>query len=366
MFMTANPFKLEYEQIKEDLIKQTEDFLLNGNWLALRLILKSSPKQITQLAKITLFEKKIISEEDFIPSLFFERNERKFLSDPIELILNLMTENPKIFSNKLREYLLEKILPTSETLFGNAQEKINNALGDYLIETRGESLTDYPRLFENLVSKYPREISNFLPKIFELKWWDLAFRLFNLIPELINQYPEYVRISIENIFLNIYQFRNFKIILEKINISLYKTIENDLKIRFQEYFKEFKSLLTEEFTIEWVKKKKLLLSTAILFNSDNELIEILEKILEFNIEWNHMDPISSEINQFLYFIQINQKNHLLKNYLKKFKDLGYNLIRDYIKYEQTDKDLIQKLEISIFDIVDQDPKINAKYIDTLY
>ena len=364
--MTLNPFKLEYEHLKENLIKQTEDFLLNGNWSALRLILKSSPKQITGLAIIPLFEKKVISEENFIPSFFFERNGRKFLSDPIELILNLIAENPRIFSNKLRDFLLEKILPTSEILSGNAQEKINNALGDYLIETRSESLTDYPRLFENLISKYPNEISIFLPKIIELKWWDLAFRLFNLVPELINQYPEYIRISIENIILNIYQFRNFKRILEKINISLYNTIENTLRIRFQKYFKEFKSLSEEEFTIEWVKKKKLLLSTGILFYTENELIEIIEKILEFDIEWNYMDPISSEINQFLYFLQINHKNHLLKNYLKKFKDLGYNLIRDYIKYEKIDKDLIQKLDISIFDIVDQDPTINAKYIDSLY
>ena len=364
--MTLNPFKLEYKQIKENLIKQIEDFLLNGNWSALRLILKSSPKQITELEIIPLFEKRVISEEDFIPSFFFERNERKFLSESIEFILNLMAENPRIFSNNLRDFLLEKILPTSETLSGNAQEKINNALGDYLIETRSECLTDYPRLFENLVSKYPKEISIFLPKIFELKWWDLAFRLFNLVPELINLYPEYVRISIKNIFLNIYQFRNFKKILEKINISLYNTIENNLRIRFQKYFKEFKSLLEEEFTIEWVKKKKLLLSTGILFYTENELIEIIEKILEFNIEWNHQDPISSEINQFLYFIQTNKKNHLLKRYLKKFKDLGYNLIRDYIRFEKIDKDFIQELEISIFDIENQDPKINARYIDSLY
>ena len=183
--MTNNPPKLEYKQIKEDLFRKSEELLLNGDWSSLRLILKSSPKQITQLAKIPIFEQKIISEEGFIPSFFFERNERKFLSDPIELILNLMTENQRIFSNKLREFLLDKILPTSETLSGNAQEKINNALGDYLIKTRGESLTEYPRLFENLVSKYPREISNFLPKIFELKWWEIAYRLFNLIPELI-------------------------------------------------------------------------------------------------------------------------------------------------------------------------------------
>ena len=114
--MTLNPPKLEYKQIKEDSIKQTEKFLLNGNWSSLRLILKSSPKQITRLSKIPLFENKIISEEAFIPSFFFERNERKFLSDPIELILNLMTENPRIFSNKLREFLLDKILPTSENL----------------------------------------------------------------------------------------------------------------------------------------------------------------------------------------------------------------------------------------------------------
>ena len=172
--MTLTPLKREYKQIKEDLFKQSGDFLLNGDWSSLRLILKSSPKQITQLSKIPLFEQKIISEERFVPSFFFERNERKFLSDPIELILNLMTENQRIFSNKLREFLLDKILPTSETLSGNAQEKINNALGYYLIETRGKNLTEYPRLFENLVSKYPREISDFLPKIFELKWWYLA------------------------------------------------------------------------------------------------------------------------------------------------------------------------------------------------
>ncbi|MFW9873127.1 MAG: hypothetical protein ACFFG0_08510 [Candidatus Thorarchaeota archaeon] len=159
-------FKLEYEQIKENLIKQTEDFLLNGNWSALRLILKSSTKQITDLEIFPLFEKKVISEEDFIPSFFSERNERKYLSDPIELILNLMAENSRIFSNEIRDFLLEKILPTSETLSGNAQEKINNALGDYLIETRNESLTDYPRLFENLVAKYPKKIATFLPKIF--------------------------------------------------------------------------------------------------------------------------------------------------------------------------------------------------------
>ncbi|KKM06503.1 hypothetical protein LCGC14_1743330 [marine sediment metagenome] len=28
--MTLNPLKLEYKQIKEDLFKQTEEFLLNG------------------------------------------------------------------------------------------------------------------------------------------------------------------------------------------------------------------------------------------------------------------------------------------------------------------------------------------------
>jgi len=364
--MTLNPPKLEYKQIKEDLFKQTEGFLLNGNWSSLRLILKSSPKQITQLEKIPLFEKKIISEEAFLPSFFFERNERKFLSDLIELILDLMTENPRIFSNKLKEFLLDKILPTSETLSGNAQEKINNALGYYLIETRGESLTEYPRLFENLVSKYPKEISNFLPKIFELKWWDLAFRLFNLIPKLINLHHEYVKTSIENISLNIYQFRNFKKILEKTNISLSKTIENDLKIKFRDYFKEFISLSAEELTIEWLKEKKLELSTAILFYTDKELKEIIKKLLKFNIKWDHTDPISNVISQFLYFIQTSGKRHLLKDFLLGYKDLGYNIIRDYIRYEQLDNDLIKELEISIFDIVDQDPKINAQYIDSLY
>ena len=76
--MTLNPFKLEYKQIKEDLFKKSEEFLLSGDWSSLRLILKSSPKQITQLVKIPLFEEKIISEEVFLPSFFFERNERKF------------------------------------------------------------------------------------------------------------------------------------------------------------------------------------------------------------------------------------------------------------------------------------------------
>ena len=75
--MTLNPLKLEYKQIKEDLFKQSEEFLLNGDWSSLRLILKSSPKQITQLAKIPLFEKKIISEEAFLPSFFFLREMRE-------------------------------------------------------------------------------------------------------------------------------------------------------------------------------------------------------------------------------------------------------------------------------------------------
>ncbi len=364
--MTLNSLKLEYKQIKEDLFKQSEEFLLNGDWSIIRLILKSSPKQITQLAKIPLFEKKIISEEGFVPSFFFERNERKYLSDPIELILNLITENPRIFSNKLREFLLDKILPISETLSGNAQEKINNALGYYLIETRGESLTEYPKLFENLASKYPRKISNFLPKIFELKWWDLAFRLFNLVPELINLHLEYVKTSIENISLNIYQFRNFKKILEKTNIRLSKTIENDLKIKFRDYFKEFISLSAEKLTIEWLKEKKLQLSTGILFYTEKELKEIIKKLLKFKIKWDHTDSISNVISQFLYFIQTGGKNHLLKDFLLGYKDLGYNIIRDYIRYEKLDNDLIKKLEISIFDIVDQDPKINAQLIDSLY
>ncbi len=364
--MTLNPLKLEYKQIKEDLFKQTEEFLLNGNWSSLRLILKSSPKQITRLSKIPLFENKIISEEAFIPSFFFERNERKFLSDPIELILNLMTENPRIFSNKLREFLLDIILPTSEILSGNAQEKINNALGDYLIETRAESLTEYPRLFENLVSKYPREISNFLPKIFELKWWDLAFRLFNLLPELINLHPQYVETSIKNISLNIYQFREFKKICEKTNIGLSKKIENLLKIKFRENFKEFISLSAEELTIEWLKEKKFDFSTGILFYTEKELINIINHLLTLKIKWDNKDSISVIISQFLYFIQTNGKSHLLKEFLKEYNDLGYNLIRDYIRYEQLDNDLIKELEISIFDIVDKDPNINSQLIDLLF
>ena len=39
--MTLNTLKLEYKQTKEDLFKQTEEFLLNGDWSSLRLILKS-------------------------------------------------------------------------------------------------------------------------------------------------------------------------------------------------------------------------------------------------------------------------------------------------------------------------------------
>ena len=277
-----------------------------------------------------------------------------------------MAENPTIFSNELREFLLIKILPTSEILSGNAQEKINNALGDYLIETRGESLTAYPRLFENLVSKYPREISNFLPKIFELKWWYLAYRLFNLLPELINLHPEYVKTSIENISLNIYQFREFKKICEKTNISLYKTIENHLKIEFREHFKALISISAEQLTIEWLKEKKFDLSTGILFYTEKELKIIIKHLLKLKIKWDHTNSISIIISQFLYFIQTNGKSHLLKEFLKEYNDLGYNLIRDYIRYEQLDNELIKELEISIFDIVDKDPKINSQLIDLLF
>ncbi len=60
--MILKPIRLEYKQIKEDLIKLTGEFLLNGNWSSLRFILKSSPKQITKIAKIKLFEKKVISD----------------------------------------------------------------------------------------------------------------------------------------------------------------------------------------------------------------------------------------------------------------------------------------------------------------
>ena len=193
--------------------------------------------------------------------------------------------------------------------------------------------------------------------------WDFAFRLFNLITELNNLHPEYVKTSNENIPLNIYQFRNFKEILEKTNISLSKTIENDLKIKFQYYFKEFIALSAEEFTIEWLKEKKHQLSTAILFYTEEELKETVKKLLEFKIKWDYTDPLSHEINQFLYFIQTSGKSHLLKDYLLGYKDLGYNLIRDYIRYQQLDNDLIKDLKISIFDVVDQDPKINAQYID---
>jgi len=364
--MTLTILKLDYKQIKEETIKQTEEFLLNGNWSAIQMILKSSPKQITELEIIPLFQKKVMDEEIVITPYFFEKNDNKYLANPIEQILNIISENPTLFSNNFKEFLLEKILPDSEALSGNAQVKINNALGDFLLKTRGESLIDYPRLFENLVSKYPKEISAFFPKIFELKWWDLAFRLFNNVPELINQYPEYLKTTIENISLNIYQFRNIKKILEGINIGLSKTIENDLKIKFQDFLKEFNSLSREELTFEWLKEKQVSFSTGILFYNDEELKKIIKKFLEFGIRWDHTDHISSLLNQFLYYLQYNGKSYLLREFLQDYKDLGYNLIREYIKYETLDDELIKELDVSIFDIVDQDPKVNAKFIDSLY
>lgn len=358
---------LDYKQIKNNAIRQTEEFLLNGDWSSLRFILTSSPKQITDLEKISIFEEKVIFDNNFITNFFFEKNERKYLSDSIEIVLNLINERPEIFSDRLREYLLEKILPLSESLSGNAQEKINNAMGKYLIETRGEELTKYPRLFKNLVPKYPEQVSDFLPKIIELNRWKIVFRLFILKPKLINSHQQFVKPCINNNFFHIYRYKELKRTLEKLDKhQLLNTIKKDLKKRSQDFLMDFKTILKEDFTIEWIKNQKIHLSTAILFLKDEELKQIIEIILEFNIKWNHRDPIASQINQFLSFLQKNNKKYLLKNYIQDFKDLGYNIIREYIRFENFDKELIQEFDISIFDIVDKDPEINAQYIDKLY
>ncbi len=199
--------KFKYIDLKEHIIKKTQDFLMSGDWNSLNTILNSSPNQLIKYCNFSEFEKKImLEEESLIESYFIEKNNNRYLSSPIYFILSILAEDHQIFSKKFKEFILNKILPSSEKLSGNAQEYINNALGKFLIELKKEKLTDYPILFDNLISKYPTEIAYLIPKMVELEWWNAVYRIIELNPNLIKLFPKEIENLIRNHTFNRYQF----------------------------------------------------------------------------------------------------------------------------------------------------------------
>jgi len=298
--MTNHP-ELRYRDIKDTTLKKTRELLLNGDWNSLNIILKSSPNQIFLFVNILEFENKIFAEPDFIEPLFFERNDRHFLSHSIDFILNLMAENSEKFSDKFKEHILQLILPNSEELSGNAQEHINNALGEYLINREKENLTKYRNLFINLISKYPKKISFLIPKIVKLKWWWEVLRLILLEPENLSEYPSEIEELIKNNHFNHWDFNILKDLLEKYNESLYGLLLKEQELHYKEFIKDFYSLIVENLTGEWIREKGANFEYALNLFTNGELIKIIEKLLGFKISMSESSN-SMFIHHCLYEI----------------------------------------------------------------
>ncbi len=360
--------KFNYVEIKEEIIKNTQELLMCGDWSSLNSILNSSPNQLIKYCNFSNFEKKImLDDKSIIESYFMEKNNNIYLSSPVNFILSILAEDHRIFTKEFKELILNKILPCSEKLSGNAQEYINNALGRFLIGSKKEKLTAYPRLFDNLISKFPAEIANFIPKIVELEWWMVVYYIIRLYPKLIKLYPKEIEKLIKNHTFNRYQFNEFRDLLSQHNMSLYNLLLEEQEYRGTEFLKEFLSLTKDLLTDDWIRRTYSYFSPAIYIYSDEELKRIIKKLIKFKINNFQNNAKSSFIRDCLYTISTSGKSYLFKYFLQPLKNLGYTqFVSDFIRKNPSEKKIIKNYDISIMDIYDPDHKINSQNLDLLY
>lgn len=359
--------KLNYLEIKKSIINKTQEYLMGGDWDSLNTILKSSPNQLIKLCNFSAFEKQVmIAEITLIDTYFVERNNNKYLSDGIHFILSVLALDHQIFSDNFKNYILTKILPNSENLSGNAQELINNALGKFLIENIKNKLIDYPRLFENLISKFPMDLAEFVPKLVELERWHEVYSILVLVPNLVTQYQEELESLIRNGIFSRYHFNEMKKILHQNNFSLHSFLLAEEKRRKSDFLEEFLSLDSKKLTDTWIRIKGSFFSFAINLFSDEELTQIIRKLMSFNIN-NSNNTESHFISGTLFDISFIGKSYLFEEFLLSFKDLRYTqFISAFIEKNPSKKAMIKNSSISILDIQNREPRINSQYLDFLY
>ncbi len=94
-----------YGELKEKLIRETQNFIQQKDWSKIRSLLNNSPQQLFDYADFAFFELNSINNEELLGPHIFIRNNEKYLTPVYEVICEVIKANKDLFSEKFKNFL---------------------------------------------------------------------------------------------------------------------------------------------------------------------------------------------------------------------------------------------------------------------
>lgn len=323
---------MNYPELLEKVKRKTILLIKNKDWEVFNRLFQIAPKQIYFFGKILEENLKKSSEINELPFIILrtvgEITYYKF-NILFELILKLIRAKNDIFSKKFKSFLCAKIFTqikqvqvystTIEIFVDVFHQEITNFSKEELLNHRYNFQILY-RLFKLAGG----QVIKLLPDIVSRGLYDFGYEIIIKNPKIIKKYRSETEKILENVILHEKQYFSLIQLLEKEDNKLIDIIENKRRTLKQEFYEKLVNSEKGNIDHEWFHNDKFRYTFDLY--SDSELLEIIEKIINLEIDFTHYGErnyISDWANLILLETSWRGKRKLFSDFLEKLTDLGY-------------------------------------------
>ncbi len=237
----------------------------------------------------------------------------------------------KIWYPKITEFLKDKRNRISSI------EKFSITFFNEIQKNFDEDLINQYFLRDYLNKENPEVLLQYFPDLISKGFFQLGYELLLKFNDLIEEYPEEVKLILENIIIYEKQYYSLKELLRTKHEDYIEIMESNRKRLKSEFYNRF--INYEEDSID----KKLygrnpddiFRYTFDLF-SDNELLIIIRKIINLKINYSHFGTQTSYHN-WIHIVLLEiawvRKSYLFSDFLEDLVELGYlQVVQTYFNH----------------------------------
>ncbi len=319
-----------YSKIKQKCLEHSIQLIKNHEWIKLQLILRDSPKQLTEVSDVLEIEL-LKGETNIGPFLKRKKNKINF-SRPITLSLELLSFKPNTLSKKCKEYLCKKLFPHLNEMSDDNNELFVRALGHVIIDIFKDKTTKYPKILKPLINHLPTEIIEIFPIIVKNGWFALGFLYIRKYPPIIEMFEAETKKVFENHNYNYWQFKDMLKILDNKYpnaISIMNGVRNERKSIF---YKNLMDMENKNIDFKWFNEYEYYFSVGVDLYTYQELNETVSKLINLEIVNDHSNNNSRWINLCLIQIGWAKRRNVLEKFIEKLIELNYyQVVTDFFK-----------------------------------
>ncbi len=327
---------MNFRKLVEIALEKTQKFIADEDWEAILQIFQISPKQILYFKRI--LEEKIrnskVNNKNPFELIKYDPEPEKGTPDYYkfklihQLSLNILKSDEKAFSQDLKDILCTKIY----TAIPEVKGRVTNiklyveVFYPEIIKLYYEDLINRPKILGYILEINSELVKRLFPKIISVGLYDYGHTLILNHPEIIQDQESAVKVLLENLTVYEKQYRYLIDHLAKINHNLIPIVESSRIIFKSEYINKLINSHKGSINEDLFKYEDKIFRYTFDLYSDSELIEIIKKIIEFEIRFSHygtQERSQNWANLLLLEIGWRGKSYLFKAYIEEFVRLGY-------------------------------------------